>query len=155
MTSKEDVYGAFVDYFGDITLRLIKNENGWGVYAARTHSGLNQNRYIFVIVSSQSVSGEQATLNNLDWVSLQTRTTDDVHPVPTHHIYLDEQKKEALPDIITAVDRTADETIYVTDALPIKVRLLHDPKKKNHLQYPDKTRLYNAINTFRCVIDLL
>nr|QBK87203.1 MAG: hypothetical protein LCMAC201_01050 [Marseillevirus LCMAC201] len=34
MASKEDVYGAFVDYYGDLALELIKNEDGWAVYSA-------------------------------------------------------------------------------------------------------------------------
>lgn len=155
MTSKETVYGAFVDYFGDIALKLIKNEGGWAVYAAKVHSGLNLNRYIFVISPAQQAYSEQVKLNDLDWVSFQTRTTDDVHQVPTHHLYLNDDRKKALPDVVTVTNRTADETIYITNSLPIRVRLMHDPKKKNHLQYPDKAKLYQALDTFNCVVDLL
>ena len=155
MATKEDVYGAFVDYYGDIKLRLIKVENGWAVYCAKAYSGLNLNRYIFVVVPQRLALGEEATLEQLDWVSFQTRTTDDVHPVPTHNLFLDENRKKMMPDKITTVDRTADETHYVTDSLPIKIRLIHDPKKNNYLQFPDQAFMYQALDTYRCVVDLL
>ena len=155
MATKEDVYGAFVDYYGDIKLRLIKVESGWAFYCAKAYSGLNLNRYIFVIVPQRLALGEEATLEQLDWVSFQTRTTDDVHPVPTHNLFLDENRKKMMPDKITSVDRTADETHYVTDSLPIKIRLIHDPKKNNYLQFPDQAFMYQALDTYRCVVDLL
>ena len=155
MTSKEQVYGAFVDYYGDIALRLIKNENGWAVYAAKVHSGLNQNRYLFVILPTTLAHANDVTLNQVDWISFQTRTTDDVYNVPTHHLYLNDERKKTLSDIITCTTRTADETNYVTDHLPIRIKLMHDPKKKNHLQFPDKAKLYQALDTFQCVVELL
>ena len=155
MASKEDVYGAFVDYYGDLKLRLIKVENGWSVYCCKAYSGLNQQRYIFVIVPQRLSPGEEATLDQLDWVSFQTRTTDEVHQVPTHHLYLDDVRKKMMSDKITAVDRTKEETFYVTDSLPIKLRLLHDLKKNNYLQYPDRAFLYQALDTYRCIVELL
>jgi len=155
MTSREDVYGAFVDYYGDIKLQLIKVENNWAVYCAKVYSGLNQNRYIFAILPQSFDIGEETTLNKLDWISFQTRTTDEMHSVPTHHLYLDDNRKKMMPDKIIAVERTADETHYVTDSLPIKVRLLHDPKKNNYLQYPDQAFMYQALDTYRCVVDML
>ena len=155
MVSKESLYGAFVDYFGDLGLTRIKESDGWSVYSARVYSGLNQQRYIFVIVPTQASKGDTTSLNQLDWVSFQTRQSDDQHKVPIHNVYLTDERKKLLPDKITIVNRTKDETIYVTDSLPITVRLLHDQKKNNYLQYPDQATLYQALNTFRCVVDLL
>lgn len=155
MINKETVYGAFVDYYGDLTVQLIKNDNGWLVYAARINSGLNQYRYIFVIVHERQGRGSNTTLDQLDWICFQTRNTDELYHVPLHNLYLDNDKKEKLNDIINVLERTKDETIYVTDELPIKIKLLHDPRKKNHLQYPDTARLYQALETYNCVIELL
>ena len=153
--SAETVYGAFVDYYGDIKMKMIKSDNSWAVYCVRASSGLNQNRYIFAIVPRRLAHGLEATLNMLDWVSFQARTTDDIYDVPTMSFFLDEKKKTVMSDRINVVDRSKDETFYVTDDLPIKIRLMHDPKKNNYLQYPDTATLYQALNTFRCVIDLL
>lgn len=155
MVNIELVYGAFVDYYGDIEMRLIKNNPGWNVYAARAHSGLNQNRYLFAIVPAEKSPGPTTTLNQLDWISFQTRTSDDNHNVPVHHLYLDDRRKKVMSDKITAVNRTADKTDYVTDSLPISITLIHDPKKKNHLQYPDQAFLYQALDTYQCVVEML
>ena len=155
MASREDVYGAFVDYYGDIQLSLIKNQDNWMVYGAKVYSGLNQHRYLFVVVPLRLAPGKDTTLNQLDWVSFQTRTTDEIHPVPTHHLYLDDTRKNMMSDKISVVDRTKDETHYITNSLPIKIRLLHDPKKNNHLQYPDQAFMYQALDTYRCVVELL
>lgn len=156
MTNKEDVYGAFVDFYGDIKLGYIKNfDGGWAMYGAQVFSGLNLNRYIFVIIQARLARGQEMTLDQMDWVSFQTRTTEDVHKVPTHHLFVNENQKKALPDIITATSRTGEETRYITDSLPIKVQLMHDPKKNNQLQFPDKMRLYQALGTYRCVVELL
>ena len=155
MTSKDNVYGAFIDYYGDIKLAVIKDDGNWLIYGAKVYSGLNQYRYIFVVVPRYAGRGENTTLDQLDWVSFQTRTTDDVHKVPQHHLYLDDARKQKMKDKITVLDRTKEETVYVTDDLPIKIRLMHDPKKNNYLQYPDAARLYQALETFNCVIEML
>lgn len=158
MTSKEVVYGAFVDFYGDISLNLIKNENGWAVYACRVHSGLGfMNRYIFAIVAAPPhiTPSQSVTLNNLDWVSFQTRTTEEMYNVPTHQLFLTPAKKEVLSDKINAMERNRDSVFYVTPNLPIKVQLVKDYKRKSAEYYPDKALLYQALETFHCVVELL
>ena len=158
MASREDVYAAFVDYYGDIKLKVVKQEGGgqWTILAAKCQSYLNLNRYIFVVVPTRLVRAETMSLNELDWVSFQTRSIEESYPgVPTLQLHLTDERKKMLPERITVVDRDRDTTFYITDTLPIKIRLLHDPKKNNYLQYPDKAILFQALETFRCVVDLL
>jgi hypothetical protein len=154
MVSRETVYGAFLDYYGDINVQLIKNEDGWAVYATKVTSGLNDARYIFVVVPVFGQPSESETLNNLDWVCFQTRTTGENYQVPSVSLFVDPKRKQALSDKIQVTERTKTETHYTTQ-LPIKIRLLHDPKKNNQLQYPDQALLYQALETYRCVIELL
>jgi hypothetical protein len=151
----ETVYGAILDYFGNLNLHLIKNENGWATFSAKISSGLNENRYIFAVVEDSKVSSDQMMLNDIDWISFQTRTTSETFNVPQYSIFPDDKIRRSVQDIITIIDRNADETTYRTDSLPIKIRLLHDKKKNNYLQYPDKAKLYQALETFRCVIQFL
>lgn len=155
MSSKEQVYGAFIDYYGDIPLEMIKNDNGWVIYCTKVQSGLNDNRYIFVIVKASRSLPIKTTLNELDWVCFQTRTSQEVYQVPMINMNITESNRAALSDKITVVNRTKEETNYVTNSLPIKIRLMHDMKKNNYLQYPDSVLLYQALNTFNCVVDLL
>lgn len=155
MASREQVYGAIIDYFGDVPMKLFKDDNGWLVYGVKVQSALNDNRYIFAIVRSNGYKPIDTTLNQLDWVSFQTRTTDELLQVPTFTFLPKVENRQAASDIINVIDRNKDETTYRTVDLPIKIRLLHDPKKNNYLQYPDSAKLYQALDTFRCVIEML
>ena len=149
------IQALFLQYFGDIGLKRIKRDGQWSVYCAKCHSNLNSNRYIFVIVEDPGYFKDDELLGDLRWVSFQTRTTDDVYPVPTHSIIPSEEQKKALSSELYVLDRVNGETQYISDTQPIKVRLIHDRRKNNHLQYPDKTLLYKALNTFNCVVETL
>jgi len=148
------VYGAFTDYFGDIKMKKIKQENGYTVYATQTGTGLLYYRYIYAIVPTSPIERDVETLMNLDWVSLQTRSTPDVLDVPKHEYTLTEKHRVACSDKLTCVNRTQDRTEYNT-TMPIKITLLHDPKKHNILQYPDTCLLYHALETYQCIIELM
>ena len=152
MSSVEMVYGAFVDYFGDIKLKKLKTESGYDIYACKIKANLFLNRYIFVIVPFFRNNPLETTLNNLDWVSLQTRTSEDLHSVPE---ITPGGNKNALSDIINAVERTRDRTVYITTQLPIKISLMHEKKKNNELQYPDQCKLFKAVETFQCIVEIL
>ncbi len=150
-----NVYNSFLNYFGDLQLKKIKCQQGYCIYAACNKTGLSVPRYLFAIVPQRLSQYETARLSQLHWVSLQTRTSNDHHVVPTFTHLLSETQKKSLPDICKVIDRNQQETIYSTDSLPIKVRLIHDSKKNNYLQYPDSCKLFQAIETYNSVIDLL
>ena len=161
MGSINDVYGAFIDYYGDISLKKIKSENGYDVYATRVSSGLSLFRYIFVISESNThnsftaLDGELKTLNSLNWISFQTRTTDENYNVPTVTLIPTTLRNQKLSDIIRAIERTENDTKYICDSLPIAISLIHDLKKKNVYQYPDACKLYQALETFNSVVEIL
>lgn len=136
-------------------MKVIKSNDGWTVYCAKVQSGLNLNRYLFAIVPEKAYIGKESTLEQLDWVSFQTRSTEDAHDVPVYTFFLDDKRKRMLSDMITVIDRTVECTNYVTTNLPIKISLIHDKKKNNTLQYPDKAFLYQALETYNCVIEIL
>ena len=155
MTNKESVYGAIVDYFGDLKLKLIKDTDGWYIYCAKIASGLNEQRYIYAISYYTPYLQSEMNLNDLDWVNFQTRTSDEILDVPSYNFSLNETKKKMLSDKIKVLNRTENESIYITDNLPIKIKLLHSKKNNNQLQYPDQALLYQALNTFQCIIETL
>ena len=157
MATKEDLYGAFVDYYGNLPFKKLKQEQGYAIYAHSVGSGLSENRYIFIVVP-QGIRPlpETVNLNSVDWLSFQTRSTLDHHPnIPNSQLLLTEQRKNALPDLINCVERTKEQSRYFTNELPINITLVHDRKKNNTLQYPDKCKLYQALETYNCVIELL
>jgi hypothetical protein len=153
--NNDNVYGAFLDFCGDIPMQMIRIEGDWVIYGTKVNSGLLMNRYIFAISPKMLQNPETTTLNQLNWVSLQTRTSDEVHSVPSIDLVLSEARKNAMNDELNVVNRTSVHTEYITTTLPIRIRLMLDPKRNNSLQYPDKLLLYKAFNTFNCVIDLL
>ena len=154
MASLNETYGAFLDYFGDIPLQKIKDNNGFDIYCCRVSSGLRDNRYVYVVCNSTK-NPETTTLNSLDWVSIQTRTTEDNHIVPKIDLLLNEDRKNALSDQLTLVSRNSTKTEYSTTELPIKINLMHNLKKNNSYQYPDSCKLYQALQTYQCVIELI
>lgn len=161
--SVQDVYGAFIDYYGDIELKMIKSEQGYNVYCTRVNSGLSMTRYIFVVSPTPQtnitditpIDGETVTLNSLDWVSFQTRTTEEHYNVPSINLYTGKDRSQSLPDMLTFIARDAESTEYRCETLPIKVNLVHDIKKKNIYQFPDRCKLYQALESFSCVVELL
>jgi hypothetical protein len=158
--SLADVYGAFVDYYGNIELGLIRSEQGYDIYSSKVSSGLSMNRYIFVVVPSKtqqsytSLGSETVYLNDLNWVSFQTRTTDDNYPVPILTHFVNPDKKTKLPDDLNVVNRTTETTEFSCASLPVKVQLMHEIKKNNVYQYPDKCKFYQALETFNCVVEI-
>lgn len=150
----QTVYGAFVDYFGDIQFKRIKQDQGYDIYACKTRTGLLYIHYIYVIAQSRPHYKDYMTLNALDWDSLQTRKTEDVLSVPDNTYLIDDKKKQALPDTLNIKDRQKEFSSYITP-LPISIKILHDPKRKTVYQYPDSMKLYQAIETYDCIIELL
>ena len=151
----QNLYNSFLNYFGNLQLKKIKCQDGYCIYAACNKTGLSVPRYLFAVVPQRLSNSDVAKLSELRWISLQTRTTNDIHSVPTFTHLLSETQKKALPDICKIINRTQHESLYSTDNLPVKIKLLHDSKKNNYLQYPDNCKLYQALETYNCVIDLL
>jgi len=151
---KDAIYGAFLDYFGDIKMGKIKVQDSFAVYATKCVTGLSDNRYIFAVVPDNAFLSEEANLNSLNWVSLQTRTVDSHYKVPSVTLLINEQMKKALPDILQVVDRNIEKTEYVVKTIPIKVTLMHNIKQKNSLQFPDQCKLYQALETYNCVVEM-
>jgi len=151
----QNVYNSFLNYFGNLQLKKIKCQNSYCIYAACNKTGLSVPRYLFAVVPERFSRADMATLSELRWVSLQTRTTNDVHSVPTFTHLLSETQKKTLPHLCKIINRTQNESLYSTDNLPIKIKLIHEAKKNNYLQYPDNCKLYQALETYNCVVDLL
>lgn len=160
--SVSDVYGAFVDYYGDLPLKMIRSENGYDIYACKVSSGLSQNRFIFTVVYNSQAKesftplvSEVSSLNKLNWISFQTRTTDDNYDVPTVNHYSTPEKKYKLPDELNVITRDREITKYSCASLPISINLVHDSRKNNMYQYPDTCKLYQALETYNAVVELL
>ena len=146
------VYGAFLDYYGNVDMKRIRQDNGWSVYAMRFSTQLSTYRYLFAIAMTAPLEPEIMKLNDINWMSLQTRESDEFHTVPEIIHLLDERKKQALPDVLVATQETVDRKEY-NCPLPVRVELVSD--KSRAYQYPDKLLLYQAMESYNAVVTLL
>ena len=73
--SKNHLYKAFHEYFNNPILTKIKNVNNFTVYMAKIHAMLgNSFRYLILFVNRDvNNTGTEKRMEELDWVSLQTR----------------------------------------------------------------------------------
>lgn len=159
--SLDKVYGAFIDYYGNISLKKIRSEEGYDVYAVKIKSYTIGQKYIFV-VSKSTVNGsftsleeEITDLNSLNWISFQTRETEEIHNVPEITLIPTKDRTEKFSDIITCIDRNRESTNYTCESLPLKIALLHDPSKNNAYQFPDRCKIFQALETYKCVVEIL
>lgn len=149
------IHRKFLDYYGDLTLKKIKVNDGWVIYCAKVNAQINEFRYLFVIVRDSMSLQDRMSLSNLNWVSFQTRTTNDYYSdVPSYNLFPTEPKKQILNDKLDLRDRSKVETLYSCKNTPINVKLIHEMRKNNIYQYPDTLFLYQALETYNCVVDL-
>lgn len=176
-------------YFHSITFTkvdFITQTNGaqYIVYAARVSQSLADGiRFIIahvknrddpaVAISSSNIHPETASLDKLQWVSLQTRMLKT-----SPYVGLREQSwspSRYLQDVdFMYTERNTNYTKYIPvinhnttgryrppslnswssiDAnFPISMILLNDKKKKSMYQHHNKTTLLVALNTFMCVL---
>ena len=72
-----------LDYFGDMQMTKIKDENMYSFYYSKIATLLkNGNRYLIVIVNrDNNPLDSNLNLSSLQWLCLQTRTLDDFHNI--------------------------------------------------------------------------
>jgi hypothetical protein len=149
---REKIYPLFVEYFNDPTMTKIKNINGYSMYMAKTYCLLGiEYRYIIVFVREDKLPMlSKTTLENLRWISLQTRSLADEHNLPSHSYV-----PRRIPDLdqkITLVKQNSDQFVYKVEKLPITVTLL--PKTKG-MDYNPSGSVVTALETYQTIINFI
>lgn len=148
-----NVYGAFIDYYGNIELQKVKEENGYIIYAAEFATSLMVNRYLFVICEQQFNNPVRVKLNDIDWICIQTRESEDYfHNLPKINHVLSLEKSQLLKDACRMIEKEANKAIY-NCVLPLKITLIK-PKKQSFV-FPDEILLFQVLETYNCSIELL
>jgi hypothetical protein len=149
---KDYIYRMFVEYFGNIWMTKIKDDNDMSVYMARFPCLLLNEQHCLVLLTRRDnyPPYHRVLLDSLRWISLQTRSFSS-------DSYLDlmpqsyEMKRHGIFEKrITNVSRSKDISIYHAEDLPLMVSLLH--MRGNEFEYPNDGTLNSAIETFRTVI---
>lgn len=149
--TKNHIYEAFTDYFNNPTMVKIKNVENFSMYMVKIHAMLgNAYRYLIVFIPGDFESiGTKKSLQNCEWVSLQTRTLEDQHRIQPHNY----QKglRPPLNQQIKIHDRSMERSLYKAESFPLDITILHT--RKNHLhQYHPTGTIISALETFQTII---
>jgi hypothetical protein len=149
--NKENIYTVILEYFGDMEMTKIKDENMYSFYYAKIATMLrNGNRYLIAIVNRDNLPlDSNVPLSSLKWVCFQTRISDE---------YINISKQQYTPkktDIFNSriyiKNRTKESSEYGSEKFSnILITLLH--VHNIEYEYPNEGTLLAALETFRTII---
>ena len=110
-------------------------------------------RYVVVVVPEDSFPiGIELPLNNLQWISFQTRTfQNDIDTKLPSQNYIS-KKTDFMDDIIDISNREINKFTYFSRKYPIKVEILNMGKNSTMYDYSDKATISTALETFNCIL---
>ena len=152
--NKENIYTVMLDYFGDMQMTKIKDENMYSFYYSKIATLLkNGNRYLIVIVNrDNNPLDSNLNLSSLQWLCLQTRTLDDFHNISKQQYT--PKKNEIFNSRITIRNRNQNLSEYTSEKFPnVLITLLH--VQNVEYEYPNEGTLIAALETFRTIITFI
>ena len=146
------IYEAFIAYFGNPNMIKIKDVNEYTMYMTRIHAMLgNAERYLIVIIPADIKNkGSSVKLESLEWISLQTRTLEEIHRIPSHMYTA--TKKPPLNQKITLLSQDEEKSTYEAETFPLVITLIHT-RKNNTYQYSPIGTIVSALETFQTIIN--
>jgi hypothetical protein len=148
---KEYVYKLFTKYFNNPTLRKIRNQGNFSLYAVKIYGLLDkESRYLIAITNIDSNSiGTAEELRTINWVSLQTRTLSEKMNTEVHGYIAVAEGPLTAPIFRTDISKQA--STYKCNDLPLIVTLLHTEKKDSNVYQPKGT-VIAGIETYETII---
>lgn len=151
---KEVVYDAFTKYFKNPRMTKVKNTLTNSIYATKLYCLLNREcRYIitFVDIDEEDI-GATKQLDNIKWVSFQTRT------LPSNFYDITESAHGYQPELagelmgkIERINTTSEASTYVSEDFPIVVTLLHT-ERNTASTYQQRGTIILALETFQTIV---
>jgi hypothetical protein len=147
--SLSSMYDAFTKYFSDPVMTKIKDVEKYTMYMSKTYCLLStEYRYIIALVPQDiNIIGFKKNLNELRWLSLQTRSLNDNHNLPQH--YYVARRGSILDSEIYRIKTEDKASTYKCDRFPIIITLLHTKGKND---YQDKGIIITALETYQTII---
>lgn len=151
--AKNRIYEVFTNYFDNPVLTKIKDVEQFSMYMAKIFSLVgNLHRYLVLIVNKDSNQvGFKKNMKNFEWISLQTRSLEDVHNIQVHNFH----PNVKIPEVkqkIRVRSRDEKQTVYDCDEFPLMVTLLHT-RKNYTMQYPDIGNITTALETYQTIFN--
>jgi hypothetical protein len=153
--TKDTLYQSFTQYFENPFLTKIKDVNGYSMYAVKIQADLGI-EFMYLIVFTPldwHHVGDAMRMNELRWVSLQTRKLNEEIKDTKEHFYFP-KRIPPFNSRITLVKSDAVSYEYTCETLPIKITLL-SPSAKRTTVYTSSGTLATAIQTYQTIITLI
>jgi hypothetical protein len=158
LIKKQNARELFVEYFGDVLMTKLDYKNQYSFFYARIDNLMAKNNQFLVVITTNDYTplSETRRLSELQWISFQTRTLDEL---PNKQMIKAEKIKQAtsglLTDKISLTSILNDRQEYtVTDPdsnLPIDIQLLYVPPKIKSYAHSGTVR--SALDTYQCIIN--
>jgi len=149
--NKENIYTVLLDYFGDMDMIKIKDENMYSFYYAKISTMLkNGNRYLIAIVNRDNMPLDSTVpLSSLKWVCFQTRISDEYLNIPKQQYT--PKKSDIFNSRIYIKNRCKESSEYGCEKFSnILITLLH--VHNIEYEFPNEGTLLAALETFRTII---
>jgi hypothetical protein len=149
-TDKDNVYAAFIEYYGDLLFTKVKENDTHYIYMFKISCQLiNVNRYLVAVVSrSLNNRNHILKLSELRWDSFQTRMLKENYNI-TEGSYRP-NKTQAITGNINMIDSNTQASKYKAETLPINIMLLHKKRKINEYNANGKINL--ALETYQTIV---
>ncbi len=148
-TNLDEMYDSFAKFFSNPVMTKIKDVEQYTMYMTKTYCLLStEYRYIIVLVPQDvNIVGYNQNLQDLRWVSLQTRSLSQNHNLPQH--YYIAKRGSILDSEIYRIKIEDRASTYKCDKFPITITLLHT---KSINDYQDRGIIITALETYQTII---
>lgn len=150
----DEIYKAFVEYFGNIMMSKYKMMGPFCAYVGKIKTGLaHGSRIIVVVIPDDGMNlGALRSLHTLHWLNFQTRYTKDDLLLQDYN--MPETKNAVMNTIIKRVKRTDLRSDYITkEYKELQITLFR--KRESIQDWSNENRLFVALNTFCCSVDII
>lgn len=148
----DKMYKAFTHFFNDPLMTKIKDVDKYSMYMVKNYCLLSKEcRYIVcLILSDINPVGFKQSLDNMRWISFQTRTLSLYNELDSH---LYTPSRGGLLDYeIYRINKDNISSTYNCDRFPFTITLLHTKNDIN--EYSNKGTIITALETYQTIITL-
>tara|TARA_Y100000592_G_C5447414_1_gene306782 strand:+ start:430 stop:876 length:447 start_codon:yes stop_codon:yes gene_type:complete len=147
-----DIHSLISTYFNNPIMTKLKDEDNQSFYFSKVHCQLlNSYRYIIAItVQDNNPLGKRSYLENIPWISFQTRSLKTKYNIPSISYHSDVLDKYN----IRILDRKSNYSTYTSeDFTNIQIYVL--VTSSNMYEYPEHATISNALEKYQTLINIL
>lgn len=148
---KENIYTLFVNYFDNITLTKVKQQENLGIWMARINSMLKKGYYYLIALNEDDEEkiGSTKNLEEIEWTCLQTKNLEEYHQIPVQGYTV--KREDPFNSKIEINKRDKRFSEYKCSKFPsLKITLIHS--KGIEYEFANSGSINAAVETFNTLI---